>query len=367
MSPITRIALRRIKRDLGKSILLMVAIFVSTLVISFLLFLELRILPIQEAEYSALPFQMFLANVRSGVNITVVCVALLALLTMRMHFGVRQEENAQTLAVLTSVGAVNRQIRKLIWIDILVLYIPSVVLGVGVGTIFCILIESGLEVGKTVDSAELMLYAMVAIAMIAIGIGMIILSNLLPKMGIKRRSVIGSVKKHNLKASQQKHSYRQSRTYREQALIKRLAKKSVDYHSKTYNEIALTFALAAMYPILAILLFWYVGNTNVLFETYQQGEIDAALSALEQIFALLGISFAVLTVVGFLQAFLMARVQFFARKRVTQVYLSVGMPESDIHKMIRAELKSVVLRSVIILIFSTYIINAWFAMVMSSL
>ena len=360
MSPVTRIALRRIKRDLGKSILLMVAIFISMQIISSLLFFEFAILPIQENAYQALPIQMFLGNFRGGINITAVCLILLAILTIRMHCGIRREENRQTLAVLTSIGAVNRQIGKLVWVDIWILYVPPAVLGVIGGMLPCILIGKGIQT----ERIQWVQFAGLAVAIIVAGIGLIILCNLFPAIPRKRRSVIGSVKKHNTKASKQTHSYRQSRTYRSQALAKRLAKKSVDYYSKTYNEIAITFASAALYPILAILLFWYVGNANVLFETYRQDEIAVALGDLEQIFVFLGIGFVVLTAVGILQAYLMARVQFAARKKAAHIYLSIGMPESDIHKMIRSELKSVVLRSVILLIFGTYVLNACFAMVM---
>ena len=249
ISPISRIALRRIKRDSTKSILLMIAIFFSVWILSFLLLFEVKILPIQEELYKGLPFQEFLAKCRGGINISVAFLILMTILTIRVHCGIRNEENAQTLAVLTSIGAVKGQIKKLIFVEIMILYLPSTVLGVVAGILPCMIMETAFSGEKSLTPSAYMQYMVAAVVMIEAGGLLVILCNLFPMRRRRRDSVIGKVKNQNVKAVQQRHSYRQSRTFRSQALVKRLAKKSVDYYSKIYNNIALSFASAAQYPI----------------------------------------------------------------------------------------------------------------------
>lgn len=365
MSPITRIALRRIKQNWHKSIFLMFAILFSMLMISFFLFFELQTLSIEDQIYNDLPLTEFMATVRSCMNITIAFLICITFLTVRTHCSIRNEDNVHILAVLTSVGAGNHHRRKLVWIDILILYIPPTVVGVLLGIIPGISIGSHFLGASVMPTTEYIQYVIVASIVIAAGILLILLCNFLPNIQWRKRSVIQSVKKQNRKVSEQKHSYRQSQTYKNQVLLKRLAKKSIDYYSKTYNSIALTFALAALYPILAALLFWYIGNTDIVFDT-NQDVIAAMITAIDNILLFLGGCFLVLTFVGVMQVVLMMRVQIAARKKSARIYLSIGMLEADIHKMIRHELTGVLLRSFIILIFATYIVNACFGIIIGA-
>ena len=194
---------------------------------------------------------------------------------------------------------------------------------------------------------------------------MISLCYLLPNISFKRRSVIQSVKKQNTEASELRHGYRQSYTFRSQSLLKRLAKKSIDYYGTVYNKIALSFASSIMYPLLAILLFWNIGNADIVLDTNPYDGIDttaAVLAVVDKILVFLGLCFLVLTFVGIMQAVFMARMQIFARKESAHIYLSIGMPETDIQKMIRLEIKSVLFRSFICLIFAGVIVSALFGM-----
>lgn len=365
MSPITRIALRRIKQNWRKSIFLIVVILFSMLMISFFMFFELQTLITQNPTYKDLPFTEFLNNVRLCMNITIVFLVFITFLTVRTYCSMRNDENTGTLAVLTSIGATEYQKRSLIITEIAILYVPPTVLGV------CIGIIPGVNMGNlfqgTSGSSELnhLLYGILAIGIIVAGMLLISLCYFIPNIKLKKHSVIQSVKKQNTKASEQRHGYRQSQTFKNQMLLKRLAKKSIDYYGKTYNSIALSFASSALYPVLAVLLFWYVGNTDIVLDTNPYDMIDttaAVLEVVDNILLFLGGCFLVLTCVGILQAVFMARMQFVTRKETAYIYLSIGMPDSDIKKMIRLELQSVLLRSFVFLFLASFIANACFGM-----
>ena len=81
-----------------------------------------------------------------------------------------------------------------------------------------------------------------------------------------------------------------SYTFRNQALIKRLAKKSTGYYKGVYNNIALIFASSAMYPLLAIFMFWKIGESEVVLDINPYDAIDtsaAALAAIDKVFVFL--------------------------------------------------------------------------------
>ena len=56
MSPITKIALRRIKKNSRKSIFLTIAVLFSMLMISFFIFFQLQTIAVQNPAYKGLPF-----------------------------------------------------------------------------------------------------------------------------------------------------------------------------------------------------------------------------------------------------------------------------------------------------------------------
>ena len=58
----------------------------------------------------------------------------------------------------------------------------------------------------------------------------------------------------------------------------------------------------------------------------------------------------------------MARMQFLARRESAHIYLSIGMPETDIKKMIFLEMRSVLLISFIWLLVSSFVVSACFEM-----
>ncbi len=366
MSPITKIAFRRLKNNITKSVSLVIAIFISMTMISLFVFFELQTTMVENPSHAELPFGEFMGKLRLAMTITIVFLVAITFITVRIHCGIRNEDNLQTLAVLTSVGATGSQKRRLLVADILLLYLPPIVLGVIVG------IVPGIKMGNSfvgisgMSVTSPMQYIAVAALVVASAFFLVLLCNYLPSIRLKRRSVIQSVKKQNIKASEERHGYRESRTYRSQPILKRLAKKSIDYYVKTYNRIAVAFATAALYPMISGMLFWLIGKSDVVVDNNPYDGIDTATAVIEVIynlFVFFCISFLALTIIGIMQALLMARIQVTARKSSTRAYLSIGMTPEEINKLIHFELRSVVFRVLILLIFSVVIIGGCYSIV----
>ncbi len=365
MSPITRIALRKIKRNWRQSVFLIIAILFSMLMISFLLFFEWQTRAAQHSSYHELPFTSFLYNVQLCMRITVAFLIFITCLIVRTYAGLRSDEHAQLLAVLTSVGAVGRQKRRLLTTEIILLYLPPTALGVGLGMLPGITMGN-LFLGNPSETGQGD-WTCVALAVGIVIVGMLLISLCyrLPDLKLKKRAVMQAVKKQNVNASEERHGYRQSKTFQSQILLARLAKKSVDYYQKAYRGIARSFASSALYPVLAILLFWQIGKPDVVLDDNPYDLIDTAsavLEAVDGIVLFLGSCFLVLTCVGILQAALMVRMQWMTRRESARIYLSLGMPDSDIRKMIRLELRSVLLRAFLYFLFATLIAAACYTM-----
>ena len=363
MSPVRKIALRRIKKNSRKSIFLSVAILFSMLLIAFFLFFQLQALTVQNPAYDGLPFMEFLGKVVSSMNVTAISLVVFTLFTVRTYCSMRNEEMEEILAVLTSVGTTSRQKRKLITTELWVLYLPPTLIGVCLGMVSGIYLGNVFAGGAEISHLSYLLFGLLAFALVVAAMLLIALCYLLPNISFKRRSVIQSVKKQNVEASEERHGYRQSKTFRNQAILKRLAGKSISYYGKVYNKIALSFASSAMYPVLAVFLFLNIGKTDVILDINPYDGIDTSaevLGAVDKIFLFLGLCFFVLTCVGIMQAVFMARMQFLARKGTTRIYLSVGMPEPDIRKMIFLEMRSVLLRSFVWFVFLSVTIKALF-------
>ena len=367
MSPITKIALRRIKKSGGRSLLLAITLLFSMLIISFFVFFTLQTVTNENLEYAGLPFAEFLDLVRMCMIVTVFILFIITFFTVRNCCDLRREENKNVFAVLTSVGATNHQKKKLISTEINVLFLPPIVVGVCSG-IFPGVYFGNLFSGNTeISLKNYIIYALVAIVLVAAGLLLVSVSYLLPDVSFKRRSVIQSVKKQNAEASMQSHGYRNSATFKMQDILSRLATKSVEYYGKVYNKIAVSFSNSALYPLLAVILFRKLIGTSIVLDTNPHDGVDtsaATVEAVKEILIFLGIGFLILTCVGILQSIFMTRMQFLARKESARVYLAVGMPEDDIKKMISEEMRSVLLKAVIRFTISSVVISTLFGMLL---
>ena len=367
MSPIIRIALRRIRKNKSESFLFVISVLFTMLLISFFTFFELQGLSAQNSLYLELPIDSFIYRVRLCMRITSVVLIIITFLSLRIYCGLRSEKNTHTLAVLTSVGAARRHKFVMISMDLLIMYIPSAVLGILSGAMLGIRTFKYAQADiEHINVEDYVIYSVAAMLLLVFGIVLLLTCNLLPEIRFKRFSVIEKVKKQNVKASEQRHGYRQSETFKNQIILKRLAQSSVDYYEKTYNAIAVSFTISALYPIVASLLFFYIGNAEVTLDANPFDGYDTALAVIntvDKILLFLVVCFLVLTCVGIIQTFFMVRMHFAARNKTVSAYIAIGMTKSDVKRMVMFELKSLLLRSFVFLIFAAFIINACFAII----
>ncbi len=365
MDPVTKIALRRIKRNLGKSLSLVSVIFVLMLMISFFVFFSAMVMAfLGSGGYGGLPISNFVDNLLDCMGLAVAFLLLITLITIRSYVGMRREDNRQIIAVLSSVGAVPNQKNGLILAELLILYLPPVFIGTFLGIIPAMLLSerlSGVFYGNAAEFDHS--YLLLALAVFFVGMILIVILNMIPDYKL---SVIRSVRKQNNKALLERHGYRNSYTFRSMNILKKLAKKSVDYHAAVYRKIAFSFASSVLYPFLGIMLFIYIGRMDIIVDANPYDGIDtfsAVLAIAREVAAFFSGGFAVLTVIGIIQTFSMVRLQNLRRRETEKIYLRVGLAKRDFAEMLRYEYTSVLLRSVITVLLSCIIINTMFASV----
>ncbi len=366
MPPVTKIAIRRLRRGLYKNILLSVAVLFSFAVMSVLIFFELQMSVAGVGAYKDLPFDEFAAKLEICINITVLFLVIITAVTFRLHCGMRADENAPLLAVLTGIGATELQKSALINTDIFLLYLPSIVLGTFLGAPVGII--AGNSLFGVYGRSDIPAYAFTAAVIVFFGFLLSVLCSYLPTVSFKKGSVIGAVRRQNPKASAERHGYRSSETYRRGSLLRRLARKSSDYYHKAYGRIALSFAIAALYPLLAVMLFVGITGLDVVIDINPYDGADtfsAVMEALENIIFFLGFCFAALAVIGALQAMLMTKMHALERRSTARTYLSIGMTSDDLSKMIRYELLGVTFKVCVILLFSVLVIGTFLGMAVS--
>lgn len=366
MAPVLRIALRRLTRDRRRNILLAIAVLVSIAMLAFLAEFGLLISVSSGSAHNGLPFTSFLNRMRLYTYVAVSVIAVMTLLTIRIHCDTHGTENVRTLAVLTSTGATAWQKGQLIFTEYIVLYIPPLIIGTALG------LPSGAAAADRflratgVAGASINMFAHVVLPALVIlisGALLILACYTVPAIKIRKVPIISAVRSQNTEEAEIQHGYRQSQTFQKQALLKRLARKSVDYYNNTYCKLALSFSLSALYPVLAAVLLWHLGRVEVILDANPYDNVTttaAVMQAIDSMFLFLGVGCAVLTCVGAAQTLLILHRQYTARRSASRVYRQIGMPEADTEKMIRLEFQSVLLRSFIYLIFGAFIIIMMF-------
>lgn len=367
MNPVTKIAFRRLRKNFGKNFFLELAIFISVLMISFFIFFEVQTLITRNPAYSDLPFYEFMDVVRGCMLVAIGVLVVITFVMIRTYCSMKNNDNTETLAILTSVGATSSQKKKLMKVEMWILYVFPTILGTLAGIMPGVIAGNAFQGLEITSNYNYFLYAAIVVAIIVIGLILIRLCYVIPNIHFKKRSVIESVKKQNQEASETTHGYRNSETFRSQALISRLSQKSSDYYKKEYNNIALSFASSILYPVLAILLLWHISRTDIVLDINPYDMVDtsaAVWNVVMNIIMFLGGCFAVLTAIGITQSVIMSKMQMAARKQTTKVYAAIGMTDKDIKKMMKMELKSVILKSFVIVIFATLIINYCFVSIL---
>ena len=336
ISPVVKIAVRRIKKQKAKSFLFFLTIFflvgLASFFIGFLQGFSFGDLAAGEA------FAVFRRKLGSCVAVAVLFLVAGALVAVRDHSGMRRRECADVMAVLTSVGASRRQKRALPLVELILLCYPAVFIGAFAGALLACL-----YVGDPFSPVT-------ALLVFFGGCACITASYFLPSF--KKRSVIQSVKKQNPTADSETHGYRQSRTFRSQSLLKRLADKSIDYYMDTYRRIASAFALAAFYPVLAFFLFDKIAKEEV----YVGGSGD--LLTFDRILSFLVLAFFVLTLLGAAHVYLLMRAHLANKKPQERVYLSIGLTAREYKRIGHLEMRGLALRAIVY--FMAWVLPAYF-------
>lgn len=362
-SLLTQMAVRRIKKS-RETVFLMIGMLLSLFMISFFLFFTVTVREGSAGLTEGLPHGEFVNAVVTGLTVAVVLLSVATLLTVRTWAGLSEEASAHNMAVLLSVGATSAQRRRLMGRELSMLYLPPLFIGTTAGA--AIGVASGIHfAGVHLGGEDFLPYALLWSAVLIVGIGLVWLCYTLPRLRIKRvtPSVAESLKRRGKAVSTETHGYRQSKTFREQTLLRRLASKSVDFYKTRYNRLSLSLAVSVFYPILAALLFYHLIGISVTLDKNPfdaSGTTQAVTASVMRLFAMIGVGFLLLTVQGVWGAILLIRTQFEHRKTAGRAYVSMGMTERDFRRVMSLELRSLCVRSAVYLLFFVLISNFGF-------
>lgn len=369
MNPVAKIALRRIKNAPGHSLLIFLSLLFSVMLITCFTFFAVESVLREDPTISSLPMGIFLSRVRQAMYTAILFLVLTAAVTLRMQSNLRRRQNTPVLAVLTSVGATAKQRRGLVTAELRLVCYPAVLagslLGAPTGIFFARHFPGGAQ-GRFSSGETFLIYLALWFIVVLLGILLVTLCVCIPELGAERSTAIGRIRGQSA-ASAERHGYRQSKTFREQSVLHRLAKKCADYHRAAYRKIAVSFSVSAFYPILALLLTARILGSDVTLDANPYDGIDTAgavMSVVRTLLLFLGGNFAVLTVFGAVGGVLMTRLQYADRTAAKPAYLAVGLTETDFRALLRREIATVTLRTLVFLLIWSMTASAVFAMVL---
>lgn len=348
ISPVAKIAVRRMKEQLHKSILFSGTILFSVALASFFICFVQGFSVGDLAEGTA--FVTFNRKLQQLIGITVFFLVAGAFFTVRDHSDMRRKERADVMAVLTSVGANPKQRRALLWAELCILCYPAVFVGALAGALV-----ARLYTGSPISLLTVLIFFFVGCVFVSI-------FYFLPSCSFTKLAVIQSVKRQNPNADRATHGYRLSRTFRSQSLLRRLADKSVDYYMDTYRRIASALALACFYPVLSFLLIDGISNEKVVIDPDPFDGVDTTLAffdAFDRILAFFLLAFLILALLGATHAILLIRAHRAHRKTQEKVYLSIGLTTQEYRRIGRYEIRGLALRA--IAYFVVWVLLAYFS------
>ncbi len=352
MSTVFRLTLAKIKAHKFRSIFQAAAITTTVFALAFLLVFSIDV-DAMRSDFGDSPFAGFIRKITDALDGSLILIGLIATATVFIYIRMRGEETALFNGKLSSIGATSLQLSAISLGELIILYLLPSYVGALLGTltadeaarrfITALSIEGGVE-GSVSD---------VLIISLIITVAFFILILIFAAIPHGRGSVIERVKRHNRGAVGERHGYRSSYTFRNMPPEQRLAKKSVEYNKSAYARIAVMLTATLLYVIVAILFFRVFLSAELTFnaELYRE--------ALDFIGRLLGFFlglFALLFVFGGAQLVYMIYLQSKAREQVYKIYRSLGMTERGIKRTALYEYRSVMLYSIIAIIFLAVII-----------
>ena len=185
MSPIIKIAVRRMRGNLKKSVLLLIAILFSTALLSFFAAFEIQIIFADVTAYDSLPFRKFLNGVKLCFGFAFIFVLTNIISALRIYCRIRKGDNDHLLAVLTSIGAKPTQKIEVIIAELLLMYVPAIsigcVIGVAFGTGACREFIGVQGEIVTLESLAVVIFTILFIVLL------LLLCNLLPDISLRKR------------------------------------------------------------------------------------------------------------------------------------------------------------------------------------
>lgn len=362
-----KIASRRLKSS-KETVLLAVGMLFSLMLVSFFLFFTMTVKAGTSALAGGLPHSSFVKAVSNGMETAAALLSVATVLSVRTWAGLSRDASAQTVAVLHSMGATSAQQRYLLLTELSMQYLPAMLVGITVGAVGGIglslaLIGTGVIGGE--PFAWVLAYILLWLAILLVSGGLLVLCYTLPHLRLRRRtpSATESLRRKGQSVSAETHSYRQSKTYQKQSLLKRLAGKSVDFYKARYTSLALSLSVSGFYPVLALLLIYHLMGASVLMDTNPFDGVDtteAVAGSVAGLMAVIAVGFLLLTAQGVWGGILLIRAQLAQRRQTGRVYLSMGMTEEDFRRVMRLELGSLLLRSLLYLFLLILIANFFF-------
>lgn len=363
MSATTVIALRRIKRSARQYLILVFTIIVSTALISafLLIYAEIDFYFTRDSYLSGLPFTDFLYNFKSCLGKASALLSVVTAFVLHSHLRMRRDDHSKTFLTLSSIGATSHQKNQLLITEMFLLYFPASFLGIFIGLLCSNFIVDmflkSLSVSKTSDDAILIIST--AIALLIVIFVFIMICCLLPGFNLKKNTILRLGKNEEIPRIKN-HSYRNSKTFKGMAFVKRLAHKSTEYYSKYYRKISFSFVMSVAYPTIAILLFIYMSKVGVVVDTNPYDGIDtseAVLLVVDSLLAFASVGFLFLALMSVIQTVFIIKSQMERRSSALKIYNSIGMNHSDCRRLIMYEFQRVVLGALVCSAFVFVFIN----------
>lgn len=364
MPLLRRIAVRRLKKS-RETVLLALGMLFSVLLVSFFLFFTVTVKGESDALAQGLPHIKFVRSVADGMSVAAALLSVATLMTMRTWAKLSMEASAGTVAVLNSMGATAAQRRYLLLTELSMQYLPSLLVGTTLGGACGLWMGDSLLGGSVDVTANAPAYALLWLAILLVSGGLLVLCYTIPHVRIKglTPSATESLRRRGRSVSTEVHGYRQSKTYRRQSLLKRLATKSVDFYKARYGSLAVSLAVSVFYPLLAVLLMYHLMGASVILDNNPfdfADTADAVAASVTGLLTVIAVGFLLLTAQGVWGGILLIRAQLEQRKLAGRAYLSMGMTERDFRRVMLLEMRVLLLRSFLYLFLFTLIANFCF-------
>lgn len=352
--------MRAIRR---RAVMQSLAVLLSAFVISFLLLflVGLAELSAHGAELSVLPFYNFVDELIFSLRLAVIILSLITSVTVFVFCRIDRENELRFRARLSSVGATAWQVRLIRLAESSVLFIIPVILGAILGIAPSIAANqaliSSMRLSFSVSVGAMRIF--VTVSSLILVMCLWCLFSALFSFGKKKASGIGKLRGHNEAEAESRHSYRNSYTFRNSPVEKRIAKKGVSYYRSAYARISLMLTATFSYPLIAIAIIGKLLSVRFVADSDPFDSVDTTeltFSVMENIGAFLAASFLLLCIVGVLQCVYLMKMQASVRREGLRVYRSVGLTERGALRVVRGELLSATMHALIAVIFFALVI-----------